>query len=114
LGNQVKELNLRIVDLETKSYVASPTPARSRRLESRIEELTNKLNQESKEKSETMKMQRDADKSAREIQLQLTESERQRLKLQEEMRVYESKVIGLRETVDQLVSLSMIDFFCNS
>jgi predicted nuclease with TOPRIM domain len=69
--------------------------------------LTSKLNQESKEKSETMKMQRDADKSIREIQLQLTESERQRLKLQEELRTYESKVIGLRETVDQLVSLEL-------
>jgi myosin protein heavy chain len=50
-------------------------------------------------------MQRNADKSVRDIQLQLTESERQRLKLQEEMRSYESKVLGLRQTVDQLVSL---------
>jgi predicted nuclease with TOPRIM domain len=99
----VKELDLRIVDLETKSYAVSPTPARSRRLESRIDELTTKLNQESNEKTETMKMQRDADKGFREVQLQLTESERQRLKLQEEVRGYESKVLGLRQSIDQLV-----------
>lgn len=94
-----------MVDIETKSYAASPTPARSRRLETRIEELTNKLNQESKEKSETIKMHRDADKSIREIQLQLTESERQRLRLHEEMKGYDSKILHMRKSMDELVSL---------
>ena len=40
LEKQIKELNVRIVDLETRAFAASPRPVpTSRRLESRIEEL---------------------------------------------------------------------------
>ena len=103
----MKELNVRIVDLETKSYASSPRPMReSRRLESRIEELTSKLTQESKEKSETLRMSRSADKSVRDTKFQLMESDRQRVRLEDEVKAYEKKVGDLRQSIDTLVSLN--------
>jgi len=103
LEKQVKELNVRIVDLETKSYASSPRPVReSRRLETRIEELTSKLTQESKEKSDTLRMSRTADKSVRDTKFQLVESDRQRVRLEDEVKTYEKKVTDLRQSVDAL------------
>ncbi|KAJ7705252.1 myosin tail-domain-containing protein [Mycena rosella] len=46
LGKQIKELKARIADLESKPHTNSPRPAARR--ESRIEELTNQLNQTNK------------------------------------------------------------------
>lgn len=101
----MKELNVRIVDLETKSYASSPRPVReSRRLESRIEELTSKLTQESKEKTETLRMSRSADKNVRDTKFQLMESDRQRVRLEDEIKGYEKKVGDLRQSIDTLVS----------
>jgi myosin protein heavy chain len=106
LENQIKDLNLRLVDFETKSYTTPSVPARSRRLESRIEELTSKLTQESREKTEFQRHGRDADKTARELRLELTESERQRLKLQEEIQANDERVAKLRGDIAALVRSS--------
>lgn len=101
LEKQIKELNVRIVDLETKSYASSPRPATgSRRMESRIEELTNQLHQTNKEKSDTSRLQRSADKLARDTKFQLAESDRQRAKLEEERKAYESQIQSLRQAMD--------------
>lgn len=100
-----------MVDLETKAYVSSPRAPRdrdSRRLESRIEELTSKLTQESKEKSDSVRMNRSADKSARDTKFQLMESDRQRIRLEEEQKNYEKKIQDLRKNVDELVSFYFI------
>ena len=53
LEKQVKELSVRIVDQETKSY-AKAAPS-SRRRDSRIEELTNQLHQTNKDKGDSSK-----------------------------------------------------------
>ncbi|KAH9992006.1 nonmuscle myosin heavy chain b [Russula compacta] len=97
LEKQLKELNLRIVDLETKSYSRNPqssSTATIRRLESRIEELTNQLSQVTKEHRRTS-LSRDRDLSA-----QLIESDRQRVKLEEEVHLYEEKVKAMRLQMD--------------
>ena len=105
LEKQIKELNVRIVDLETKSYASSPRPATgSRRMESRIEELTNQLHQTNKEKSDTSRLQRSADKLARDTKFQLAESDRQRAKLEEERKTYESQIQSLRQAMDLMVA----------
>jgi len=101
LEKQLKELNLRIVDLETKSYSRNPqssSAATIRRLESRIEELTNQLSQVTKEHHRSS-LSRDRDVSA-----QLIESDRQRAKLEEEVRLYEEKVRVMRQQMDHVVS----------
>jgi myosin protein heavy chain len=73
-------------------------------LESRIEELTSQLSQTSRDKSETVRLQRTADKTARDAKTQLIESERQRSKLEEEVRNYDAKIHDMRADLDALVS----------
>ncbi|KAH9942698.1 myosin tail-domain-containing protein [Amylocystis lapponica] len=99
LEKQVKELNVRIVDLETRS-LNSPRPATtSRRLASRIDELQSQLDQSTKEKSHH---HRTSDKSTRDAKFQLAEAERQRVRLEEEVKSYESKIVGMRQAMDEL------------
>jgi len=103
LEKQIKELNVRIVDLETKSYANSPRPPTiSRRMESRIEELTAQLNQTNKDKSDTSRLQRSADKLARDAKFQLAESDRQRAKLEEERKAFEVQISSLRQAMDAM------------
>jgi len=101
LEKHVKELNVRIVDLETKSYSNSPRPpTTSRRTESRIEELTNQLNQTNRDKPEGSRLQRSAEKIARDTKFQLAESDRARLKLEEERKASETQLQSLRRAMD--------------
>lgn len=99
-----KELSVRIVELETKAIANAPRPMASKRLESRIEELTTRLNQEEKEKSETLRLHRTADKTARDMSFRLQESDRHRLRLEEELKGYEEKVQALRQKQTELVN----------
>ncbi|TFK47329.1 nonmuscle myosin heavy chain b [Heliocybe sulcata] len=103
LEKQIKDLNVRVVDLETKSLASSPRPpTTSRRMESRIQELTDQLNQSSKDKSESLRLHRSADKTARDAKYQLAELERQRQRLEEENQAYEGKLASLRQVMDEL------------
>ncbi|QRV93317.1 Myosin head (motor domain) [Ceratobasidium sp. AG-Ba] len=79
LEKQVKELNLRVVDLETQSYASSPRAPGTRRMDSRIEELTSKI------KSDTLR-----------------ESERSRARYEEEMRAYDEKLQQMRQALDDM------------
>ena len=100
---------MRIVDLETKSLnVPRPSSTNSRRLESRIEELTNQLNQTSKDSS---RLHRSADKTARDAKFQLAEAERQRQRMEEEVRTYEGKISSMRQAMDELVSATDHPFY---
>ena len=87
--------------METKSYSRNPqssSAATIRRLESRIEELTSQLSQVTKEYRRAS-LSADKDLAAR-----LTESDRQRAKLEEELRLYEEKVKAMRLQMDVMVS----------
>ncbi|KAG8984552.1 hypothetical protein FRB90_005240 [Tulasnella sp. 427] len=98
LEKSIKELNVRVVDLETKSYANSPRPnTASRRLESKIEELTGKLQQESKEKNDTIRAHKSADQAARDTHFQLQESERLRLRQEEELRKAELRAENMKQ-----------------
>jgi len=99
LEKQLKELNLRIVDLETRSYSRNPqssSAATIRRLESRIEELNGQMSQVTKEHRRTS-VSRDRDVSA-----QLIEGDRQRAKLEDEVRLYDEKVKSMRQQMDDM------------
>ncbi|KIJ60737.1 hypothetical protein HYDPIDRAFT_116781, partial [Hydnomerulius pinastri MD-312] len=103
LEKQLKELNVRIVDLETKSYTSTPQPnATIRQLQARIEELT-QLSQATNDKRHSTQL-RSSDKAVREIQLQLQESERQRVKLEDDRKSSESQIQALREKLDKAQS----------
>ncbi|KAG6866166.1 hypothetical protein C0991_008120 [Blastosporella zonata] len=100
LEKQIKELNVHIVDLETRSYSNSPRPPTvSRRTDSRIDELTSQL---TKEKGEGSRLQRSADKISRDTKFQLAESDRARVKLEEERKAYEAQVQSLRLAMDSM------------
>lgn len=96
---------MRIVDQETKSYTSSPRPSsQTKRLEARVQELTAKLDKALKEKSDAGRDDRSSDKAARELQFQLAETDRSRLRLEAEVKSYEAKVAKLRDAMDELVS----------
>jgi myosin protein heavy chain len=71
-----------------------------KRLEARIEELTSQVNQSSKD---TSRLNRTADKNTRDAVVQLAESDRQRARLEEELKSYESRVQSMRQTMDEMV-----------
>lgn len=107
MEKQVKELNLRIVDLETKAYSrvqpsSSSSSATIRRLESRVEELTSQLNQAMKERN-TASISRDRDAT-----FKLVESDRQKARLEDEIRTYEEKVANMRKTINDMVCFMYI------
>ena len=103
LEKQVKDLNVRIVDLETKSYTSTPQPnATIRQLQARIEELNSQLSQATNDKRHSTPL-RSSDKAVRDMQLQLQESERHRSKLEEDRKLSETQIHTLREKLDTLV-----------
>lgn len=92
LENQVKELNVRIIDLETKSYASTSRPATlSRKTDSRIEEITSQLTG----KGHAHRLSRDSK----------FDLDRQRVKLDEERKGYEMQLATLRKSMDELVQL---------
>ncbi|KAG6878458.1 hypothetical protein C0993_006298 [Termitomyces sp. T159_Od127] len=104
LEKQIKELNVRIVDLETRSYSNPPRPPTiSRRTDSRIDEINNPV---IKDRGEGARLQPSADKVVRDPKVQLAESDRARMKLEEERRVYETQLQSLRQAMDTMVRLT--------
>ncbi|EGN94343.1 hypothetical protein SERLA73DRAFT_188181 [Serpula lacrymans var. lacrymans S7.3] len=102
LEKQIKELNVRIVDLETKSYATSPRPTGLiRQLEGRIEELEAQLKQTSKDKNDPNRLLHSSDKAVRDAKFQLAESDRQRTRLEEERKSHEAQIQSLRQTLDK-------------
>jgi myosin protein heavy chain len=90
------------VDLETKSYANSPRPATlSRRVDSRIEELTSQLSQSNRDRST---LGRSAEKLVKDAKFQQSELERQRLKFEEDRKAYEARIQDLRKALDTVVS----------
>lgn len=65
--------------------------------------MTSQLTQTSKDSS---RLHRSVDKTARDAKYQLAEADRQRARLEEEVKSYEAKVLTMREAMDQLVSIS--------
>lgn len=111
MEKQVKELNVRIVDLETRSYANSPRPATiSRRVDGRIEELTNQLNQNNRDRNA---LGRSAEKLAKDVKFQQSELERQRAKFEEEKKEYEARIQDLRNALDMVVCLYVFGCFRN-
>ncbi|KAJ3985572.1 nonmuscle myosin heavy chain b [Lentinula detonsa] len=89
LENQVKELNVRIIDLETKSYASSSRPATlSRKTDGRIEEITSQLTG----KGHAHRLSRDSK----------FDLDRQRVKLDEERKGYEMQLATFRKSIDEL------------
>ncbi|KAF5310181.1 hypothetical protein D9619_010457 [Psilocybe cf. subviscida] len=90
LEKQVKELKLRIVDLETKSYAKTPRPVSgSRKMDSRIEELTTQLQQGSKDRRASGRHPRMSD---------IHEPLRDNAKVES----YEAQIKNMRQSIDSM------------
>ncbi|THH01623.1 hypothetical protein EW026_g1099 [Hermanssonia centrifuga] len=82
LERQIKELNVRIVDLETKSLNSPRPPTTSRR--------------------DSVRVHRTADRNVRDTMSQLAEADRQRTRLEEENRASEARLMSMRQDMDEL------------
>ncbi|RKO89251.1 myosin tail, partial [Blyttiomyces helicus] len=100
LEKTIKELNARIVDLESTSM--SRDAGSLKRLEGRVEELTTQLDTEVKEKNEMQKTARKSERIVRELQFQLSERDKHKARNDEEMEKLEQKVRKMKTQIEEL------------
>ena len=106
LEKTVKELNVRVVDLETRGYANSPRAHPSRRQDRQVEELTAKLTQESREKQDNILAAKNADKTARDVQFELQKSERMRARYETDLQKADDRVETMKTSLEELVSVT--------
>jgi len=106
LDRQVKELNIRILDLEGSN--TQDTSKNAKRLEVRIEELSGQLDAEIREKNETSRLHRIAERAAKNLQTQVTDFERSRTKQAEEITKLEEKLSKGKKSLEELVRASFL------
>jgi myosin protein heavy chain len=99
LENQTKELNLRIVELETGSITMRP-----QRIETRAESITFQLENEARIRNETLRSARKTDRMVRDLQFQLAESEKAKERGKEEIEKLEQRLTRTRTQLEELVS----------
>lgn len=97
---QLKELNSRILDLETSTLQSSS--GANRRLELRIEEVLAQLNSEIQEKNEALKNVRRLDRATRELQFQIGEKDKMRQRFEEEADKLDQKIKRMKQQVEEL------------
>jgi myosin protein heavy chain len=107
LENQIKELNLRVVELETGSMTMRP-----RRFESRMDSLTAQLENEARSRNESLRTARKTDRMIRDLQFQLSESEKARARQKEDMEKMEQRIQRMRAQIEELVSKRYIYYVC--
>ncbi|CAG8439676.1 12082_t:CDS:10 [Ambispora leptoticha] len=99
LEKQIKELNLKILELENKSITS---PRGIKRLEQRLEEMNTQLETETREKNEAHRQLRKNDRTIRELQYQLSERDKLKTRLEEEISKYDQKVSRMRQAIEEL------------
>ncbi|CAG8563681.1 4096_t:CDS:10 [Ambispora gerdemannii] len=99
LEKQIKELNIKSLELETKSITS---PRGIKRLEQRLEEINTQLETETREKNEAHRQLRKNDRTIRELQYQLSERDKSKTRLEEEICKYEQKVSRMRQAIEEL------------
>lgn len=98
----VKDLNAKIFELESSVLLKDTNT--NRRLEARIEELTQALDKESLAKSELLKTVRKNDRTIRELQFSISEKEKAKMKSDEEVGKLESKMKKMKSQLEELES----------
>ncbi|MBW0481798.1 hypothetical protein O181_021513 [Austropuccinia psidii MF-1] len=104
LEKKIKSLNLKIVDLETRSMTSSPLQLGPHRMvvdQKHYEELMNQLEVE---KQNVAKATRKSERSIEDLQIKLLDAEKSKNRLQDEMSSFENKILGLRKQNSDLQS----------
>ncbi|KAI8592445.1 myosin tail [Geranomyces variabilis] len=100
LEKTIKELNVRIMDLEATALQRDV--GHVKRLEARVEELSSQLDNETKEKLEISKNARKTDRVIRELQFQLGEKDKQKMRFDEETDKMDQKIKRMKAQIDEL------------
>lgn len=100
LEKQVKDLQLRLVDLETKSY--SSTSHDIRFLHTRVQELENQLEEHERVKSQSERSVRNVDRTVRDLQTQIERRDKVNAQLEEEIAKGKEKLERMLKAVEEL------------
>jgi myosin protein heavy chain len=100
IEKSLEELNSRLFELEDVQLSRDTNTAR--RLESRLEELSSQLEIEVKLKNEAIKESRKTDLLIREMQFQLSDKDKLKLRFKEEFEKQEAKYKKLKSQMDEL------------
>jgi myosin protein heavy chain len=118
LEKSLKDLQVRLVDLETKGYSSASQDVRF--LHGRVQEvshfnpfyshmlifkqLESQLEAQEKERSQSQRSERNIDRTVKDLQLQIDRKEKANLQLQEDISRSRDKVEKLLKTIDELQS----------
>ncbi|KAI9814332.1 MAG: hypothetical protein M1832_005912 [Thelocarpon impressellum] len=100
LDKTVKDLQLKLVDLETKSYSSASQDVRF--LNGRVQELEAQLEKHEAEHSKSLRSVRNVDRTVRDLQLQLERRERSNAQLSDDVAKSRDKAERLLRTIDEL------------
>ena len=102
LEKTIKDLQGRVVGLETKSYSSPSKDVRF--LNDRVRELESKLETQENDRSLTARSVRNADRTVRDLQSQIERRDRQNSQLSDDVAKSRDKVERLLATIDELQS----------
>ncbi|BFZ61595.1 class II myosin [Saitoella coloradoensis] len=100
LDKIVKELQLRLVDYETRPSTSGSGDARS--LQSRVQELEKQLQEHEKYRNEHAKTVRNTDRTVRDLQFQLSRSDKGKSQLESELSQQEKRIQNLTNDIQDL------------
>ncbi|PLW35689.1 hypothetical protein PCANC_13838 [Puccinia coronata f. sp. avenae] len=106
LERKIKLLNLKIVDFETRSMTSSPRSQQNRNNLSVIEpkQYEEVLNQLEQEKENYNKLSKKAERSLKDLEFKLVDSDRSKNRLLDEIQNFENKLFSLRKLNSDLQS----------
>ncbi|RFU29605.1 hypothetical protein B7463_g6725, partial [Scytalidium lignicola] len=102
LEKSLKEVQVRLIDLETKGYSSASHDVRF--LHGRIQELESKLQAQEDEHSKSQRSVRNVDRTVKDLQQQIDRRDKQNLQLQEDITRSRDKIEKLLKTIDELQS----------
>ncbi|KAI9047021.1 hypothetical protein LZ554_009095 [Drepanopeziza brunnea f. sp. 'monogermtubi'] len=102
LEKSLKELQVRLVDLETKGYSSSSQDVRF--LHGRVQELEAQLEAQETERNKNQRSVRNVDRTVKDLQLQIERKEKANLGMQDDIARSRDKIEKLLKTIDELQS----------
>ncbi|KAI9695885.1 MAG: hypothetical protein M1836_006002 [Candelina mexicana] len=102
LEKNVKDLQLRLVDLETKGYSSASQDVRF--LHKRIQELEYQMEQQESERNKSQRSVRNVDRTVRDLQAQIERRDKTNAQLSDDISKSRDKVERLLQTIDELQS----------
>ncbi|KAI9606527.1 hypothetical protein H4Q26_006061 [Puccinia striiformis f. sp. tritici PST-130] len=109
LERKIKLLNLKIVDLETRSMTSSPRHANAQQNRNNLSVIEPKqyeevLNQLEQERENINKLNKKSERSLKDLEFKLVDSERSKNRLLDEIKNFENKLFSLRKLNSDLQS----------